>query len=89
MSSEVDCIKAGAVKSAGGSRLDAALAAYQAAPLAVSADKVFRDADKASFWGITVRGRSIWIKAKPRQTLATRVGHFQDRAAGALRSPAA
>ena len=46
-------------------RLDAALKAYREAPLKVSDDKVFCDATKASFWGITVHGESGWVRPNP------------------------
>ncbi|CAE7158682.1 unnamed protein product, partial [Symbiodinium necroappetens] len=55
----------GELKSLGHARLDAALSAYDAAPLAVSPDKVFHDCDRASFWGITVHGRSGWVRPNP------------------------
>ena len=62
LTSDLAAIHAGKVRSEGGRRLEAALAAYEAAPLEVSPDKVFRDQVKASFWGATVCGASGWLK---------------------------
>ncbi|CAE7428465.1 unnamed protein product, partial [Symbiodinium microadriaticum] len=54
--------RTGLSKSVGRERLDAAIRAYQAAPLEVSEKKVFREQVQASFWGVTVCGMSGWLK---------------------------
>ncbi|OLQ04662.1 hypothetical protein AK812_SmicGene12223 [Symbiodinium microadriaticum] len=59
---DLEAIRAGSTRTEGSRRLDAALSAYNAAPLEVSSDKVFRDQVKASFWGATVCGASGWLK---------------------------
>ncbi|CAE7414981.1 unnamed protein product, partial [Symbiodinium sp. KB8] len=51
--------------SLGRQRLQAALEAYREAPLKVSEDKVFCDSTKASFWGVTVHGKSGWVRPNP------------------------
>ena len=62
LTADLEAIRAGSTRTEGSRRLDAALSAYNAAPLEVSSDKVFRDQVKASFWGATVCGASGWLK---------------------------